>query len=202
MKNSVLVLAVLVFCVPALFAGFDQTISNTYEFGVVVEYDMSLLVTGGGAYDINADDSSYIEVRDTAPLQENIGGIYALDLIRNSTLNYFGGEMGGLTLRGDAIAVLQGGSINYISSYQDITSGPHIEIICNDYEYFDDYAIEYGDPIDLLRIQWGVSGDWIDIKLVDQEGYAPVIDNIFFTPEPASLVLLGIGGLLLRRKRG
>jgi hypothetical protein len=53
-----------------------------------------------------------------------------------------------------------------------------------------------------------LTGLWVDdsafsIQLVDQTGYDPVIDNIAFTviPEPATLLLFGLGGLLLRRKK-
>ncbi len=48
MKKLQFTLAVLVFCTSVSFAEFDYTISNTYEYGVEIEGEESLLVTGGG----------------------------------------------------------------------------------------------------------------------------------------------------------
>jgi len=51
-----------------------------------------------------------------------------------------------------------------------------------------------------------LTGNWLDgsgfsVTLLDQTGYDPVYSNINFVPEPATLALFGLGGLLLRKKR-
>ena len=51
-----------------------------------------------------------------------------------------------------------------------------------------------------------LTGTWFDdstfsIYLDDVDGYDPVFENIFFTPEPATLLLITVGGLLLRRRK-
>ena len=51
-----------------------------------------------------------------------------------------------------------------------------------------------------------LTGKWLDgldfsIQLIDVAGYTPTINNITFIPEPASLVLIGLGGLLIRRRK-
>jgi len=35
----------------------------------------------------------------------------------------------------------------------------------------------------------------------DTSGYGPIIDNVVVTPEPASLALVGLGGLALMSRR-
>ena len=149
-----------------------------------------------------AYDFSYVEVQTTAPLQVNVGGINSLILNKNSTMNYFGGETGGIRFYDDARAVFEGGRIDYISSYQRPLSGDwppsywdkHIEIICKDWSW--------NELTNLL------TGTWADdtafsIQLVDQTGYHPAITNIEFTiiPEPVTIALLAIGAVFLKKKR-
>lgn len=170
---------------------FDYTISDTYQGSVMLNSE-SLLVTGAGALQIDAKGESYIEVQDTAPLQENIGGIYSLLLDDFSIMNFLDGELGGFKIYDDATATFSGGSINYISSYQDSDPMKHITFVAD------------LDSIDLTGNL--LTGNWLDgsgfsITLLDQTGYDPVYSNINFVPEPATLLLLGLGGLMIRRKK-
>jgi len=118
-------------------------------------------------------------------------------------LDFFGGAVHTLSLGNYATATLSGGLIVEIWSTQkawkwagdppQYVPDPHIEIVC------DVDSVKYDATANIL------TGDWLDgssfsIQLIDVEGYSPTIENIFFTPEPASLLLLGAGGLLLRRK--
>jgi hypothetical protein len=188
-------------CVSATFGAFDHTISNTYYYGILTLNGESLLVTGAGANGIEAEGLSYVEIQNTASLQNNVGGIYTLDLEDNSILNYFGGETGNFDIYDDATAVFSGGRIDYISSFQRPLSGDyppsywdkHIEIICKSYDY--------NTSTKKLTGVWG-NDTTFNIQLVDKSGYYSAISNIEFTiiPEPATLSLLGLGGLLIRRK--
>ena len=129
-------------------------------------------------------------------------------------MDYYGGETSGLYVYGNAQAVLQGGTILHISSFQDVFNvivgrdedgnpifNMHIEMIVRDWSH--------NAPTNLLTGTWNVDNDNNDqfdtfsIQLHDQTGYDKAIDNITFTiiPEPATLLLFGLGGLILRKPR-
>ncbi len=172
---------------------FDYTISDAYYHGVLTLVNSeSLLVTGAGADTIEANGESYIEVQNTSPLEQNVGGIYDLNLDDFSTMNYYDGETGLFDIRGDAIATFSGGRIDYIRSFQDSDLTKHITFIAD------------LDSIDLTGSL--LTGNWLDdssfsITLLDQTGYDPVYSNINFVPEPATIALFGLGGLLLRKRK-
>ncbi len=206
MKRATHYFMAICVCASVSFGAFDHVISDTYEHGTVTLNSESLLVTGAGALSIRAYGSSYVELRETTPpLQMDVGGVWGMRLNDSSSMNYYGGETGDITFWDNSSAVIQGGRIDYISSYQYVLSPnqnyiPHIEIIVREY---DD-----SNPNFITGI-WNVDNDnngeydIFSINLLDQAGYDPVIDNIKFTiiPEPASLLLISIGGLLMRRKR-
>lgn len=102
----------------------------------------------------------------------------------------------------NAAASLKGGSINYLWSLQYTTTtgaDPHIDLYAQPgWSWLSD------DPL------LGVEGLWEDgtsfaIEFINDDtfGYDPVWTNINVVevPGPATVFLLGIGGLLLRRKR-
>ena len=192
MKRLIPFLFLLSFFVPMCFGQivFDYTISDTYDFSVTLNSE-SLLITGAGALQIDAKGESYIEVQNTAPLQENIGGIYSLLLDDFSILNFYDGEMGGFSIYDDATATFSGGRIDYISSFQDSDLTKHITFVAD------------LDSIDLTGNL--LTGNWLDgsgfsVTLLDQTGYDSVYSNINFIPEPATVLLFGLGGLALRKR--
>lgn len=202
-------------CSSVALGAFDVTISSGYHGMQMLEGEESLLMTGGGVVEIEAFDFSYVEIQGTAPLQQFVGGIYTIDLNNNSTMNYYGGETGNFVIYGDAQAVLQGGSILHLSSFQDADDlvqvgwdeennvpifRKHIEMIVREWSH--------NTQTNLLTGIWNVDSDSDDlfdtfgIQLHDQTGYDPTIENITFTiiPEPATLLLFGLGGLILRKR--
>lgn len=66
------------------------------------------MITDGGAEEIHADFDAYIEVQNTAPLEDNVGGIHALNLTDASTMNYIRIEMGEKTLVGKSEDIIIG----------------------------------------------------------------------------------------------
>lgn len=201
MKKTQLIMFTFFLCASMSFTNieaylppdFDYIISDTYKNEVALENEESLLVIGEGAHRIDAYNYSHIQVIDTSPLQMHHGGIGFLNLNDNSTLIYQGGQTGELNLYDDATAVLQGGSILYIGSFQNVSGAAHIEIICQEFNH--------NETTNLLTGTW-VDNTEFSIQLVDIPDYTPAIDNIAFTiiPEPVSLLLLGMGGVLLKLK--
>lgn len=149
MKRLISSLVLIALCFLQSFGNFDYTISDTYKFTVDLN-NQSLLVTGAGVEEIHARGESYVEIHDTTPLQQHIGGIYALDLDDFSTLYYLGGEMGGFHIYDYAEAVFSGGRILAISSYQDSDIKKHITFIC------DVDSVSLTDNL--------LTGDWLDDK--------------------------------------
>ena len=141
--------------------------------------------------------SARLEVWSTStPLGSDIGGIQYISLARSSHLDYYGGETFALTLGHDATATLSGGRIDVIQSLQLSGQTKHITMIC------DVDSVNYNVATRLLTGNW-LNGSSFSIILVnvDLERFDTTYSNIRFIPEPASLSLLALGGLLLRRRK-
>ena len=141
---------------------------------------------------ITAFCSSYITILNTSPLSSS-GGIEDLNLGHTTHLEMFDGEIGVLDFRGDSTGEISGGSIDYIRSFQNSDSLRHITFIC------DVSSVDFTGNL--------LTGDWLDgkgnfsVTLLNQTPYDSVYSNINFVPEPATLVLLGLGGLLIRKRK-
>ena len=166
-----------------------------------------LVIDGGGGTPIEVRNSSRIEVWSTStPLGTGVGGIMDLMLTNTSRLDYYGGETQELTVKRDAIAHLYGGHIDFISSAQYVTwvngepTGQHIFIYARD-------GWEWKYENGVIR---GVTGLWLDsgapfdirFTTLFEPDCDPVWANVKVVPEPATLLLMALGGsFLLRRKR-
>jgi len=206
MKKLILLLGIVSFYSVSL-AGTSYINSGEYQYDVRLYNSDTLIVNGGGADWIEMKNYSRLEVLATSVPLSNGGGIWDIVLSDSSGLLYLNGETEEITLSKNASAVLKGGRIDGITTLQqvfnvivgwDVHGNPlyntHIEMFVKDYSY--DASTQK------LTGTWG-DGSAFNIKLINVAGYDRTIDNIKFTiiPEPASLLLVSLGGLLLHRKK-
>ena len=165
----------------------------------------SILINQQGGMDyLFLNNSSSAMVQGTSIFEQGVGGIGHIFLYDSSSLVMSDGELVTLAINSNATAILTGGWIYQIQSFQiaatvipgippQVIPNPHITIECLDHFY--------DTNTKLLTGHWFDDGTAFSIQLVDVQGYSPAIQNIQFIPEPVSLLLLGFGGLLLRQRR-
>jgi hypothetical protein len=185
----------------AAFAGYDYTITDGYFWGLTIKGHETLLMTGGGGYDLTAEDYSILDIQNTAPFAFGSGGIGDVILTDSSRMNMAGGEIYSLSMKGNSTSTIHGGQINNIDSWQTVSVigrdpvtqefifNRHIEMFVKDYLY--------NVQTKILKGTWG-DDSLFNIQLIDrtQYGYSPAIDNVQFTiiPEPISLLLFAAEG--------
>ncbi len=190
------ILLVAVLSVSA-FATYDYTITSGFIGTLTLENSETLLMTGGGVNSLTGKDFSVLEIKNTTPFSISpSGGIWTLDLGNWSRLNFSGGHINWFDIDDYATAVLSGGKINTLRNYNEQpVYDKRIEIICKSYDY--------NTTTKKLTGIWGDDTSF-NIQLSDspQYTYTPTYNILEFTiiPEPTSLLLLAVGGLLIRRK--
>ena len=203
MRHAVLIAVSFVFCAIPVEAGYLIENDDFVE-SLSLRDQETLLMTGGGIDHLMMFDSSSADVYSTNPLLEGDGGIWFLTLAGYSQLEFSGGGIHEFVIGSYAQALLSGGRIDEIRSYQSawqyggdppaLLPDPHITIVC------DLDSVNHNIETNVLTGNW-LAGTGFEIQLIDVDGYSPAIENIQFVPEPATLLLVGAGGLLLRRKR-
>ncbi len=186
-------------CLASIIADAEEAADGLLEVG---EYDgsgfkmvdtESLIVAGGGADRIRAYDNAYIEVQYTSTPLSFSSGIYDIVLYDNSHLLYLDGVTEEITVRDDSSAILKGGTVTALTIYQRPGDLSNVTIYCQP-----GYAMNTD----------GISGLWangtpFNIDFVDVGGDFPLTSECVtvIVPEPATLALLGLGGLLIRKRR-
>jgi hypothetical protein len=181
------------------FAAYDFEITEGRFGALTVEDHETLLMTGGGGDSLTAIGFSALDIRNTTSFSKTpAGGIWTMDLWGYSQLDFSGGDIYDFSIYGSARTIFSGGQIHQIWSYQTahilFPESRHIEIICKPGYLYNSSTLE-------------LSGLWMDntpfdIQLKNIDGYSQAINNIkFTTPEPATLLLLGLGGLISRKRK-
>ncbi len=140
-------------------------------------------------------DHSQATIIKTSPLVEGDGGIWEIRATAYSNLTFTGGAVHRLTIGTYATAQISGGQIDQIWSSYALPDPSRIILTCNP-----GYLLSYTNDI-----VTGISGTWRDgsdfnIQLVNPAGSSTVFSNMTIIPEPATMLLLAVGGMLIRRK--
>jgi hypothetical protein len=201
MKKVIMLLIVLA-AVSSARATFTYTYGPGTNFGSRdLMGNESMLVNGGQGGSLGLFATSYARIEGTTPLGTYYGGgawaggIWTISAGGSgSTLEILGGEIAELDMSSGAHASLSGGRVLTLATYQQAptSADKHIDLFCKN------YSLTSG----ILSGLWG-DDTAFSIRLVNQTGYTPTIDNINFhiVPEPMTLGLLACGGLAIRRVR-
>lgn len=181
------------------FAGYSDGWITAEEYEGHVSWtnsNQSLIVDGGGAIGIEMRNHSQLEVRSTSSPLGLGSGIQVIGLNDYSHLDYRNGETFNLMLYGNATADLYGGRIDYLTSFQ-YAATTHVNIYA-----LPGWSWISDDPLLGIQGQWW-DGSPFDIKFDNKEyrGYDPVWMNVnVIVPEPASLLLMAAGLVLVRKR--
>ncbi len=214
--KKLLVCIIGLLCSISYASSFDYTITSGFTSGFFKITNESLLVEGGGIENIQAYENSYVKVTGTdAYVYQNSGirtitlkddsslDLYdgeigkGIDAYDSSSINIYGGSIESLTAMGASTINIYGGNISVIDTAQYVLFDDSFEItiVCYDWAWDDDNNILSG---------YWEDGSILSIELPDsiwEDGSAySLYEHVTIVPEPCSLVLLGLGGLLIRRK--
>lgn len=230
MRRTIIYLALICLTVPVSYGAFTYHVTDVYYDFQLDLNNQSVLVEGSGVKAINAQGNSYVEVRNTLPLQPH-GGIGTVDLWQTSSMKLINGEVGTVYMNNTSSLDVSGGEIDDLF---DSTMAPGGTINVTD-GYIHTFRVSGSstsvfaggqlDSVSFLNLGKGLSvtficdlntlnltynngnlvnatGEWLDGSTFDTDFSIGAYDEyVHFVPEPATMLLMAFGGLLIRGKK-
>ncbi len=189
--KRLIILLVLLLSATAFAIDYEFTWGEEFGSLILVDYD-TFLMTGGEGHDLSLGGWSTGIIEDTDPLIGPFdGGIWQISVSAYSELTINGGEFNEIDCYDYSTINLHGGDIFGSLTIVAPTAWVHI------YGYGFNNDPFPGSPL---------TGFWADdiafsINLVDSTilTYDQIVFHII--PEPATLILLALGGLALRKRK-
>jgi hypothetical protein len=158
-----------------------------------------MLVQGGWGDGLILFDYTSARIECTTPLHYLVGGIWEMQTLAYSSATVTGGEFNTIYVGDYSRLTMSGGKLNYlygelIPPIPATSADKYIQFICESYSY--------NSTTKKLTGAWA-DDSLFNIQLVDTANHPSTYDSINFTivPEPLSLGLLALGGLLVRKHR-
>ena len=181
MKYFILLLSIC----SSLWAGsFDNVITDGYYGDPILLENQSLQLIGGEIVRVNTRESSLIEMTGG-----QIDSIYFNP--GNNVFNMSDGYVENFIINGSCLATLTGGTIDNIDLVNYITVS--LTFVCN----LDSLEKEYDPKYGYLS---NISGEWLNGNKFNIQTTFNDESLIHFVPEPASILLLSVGSIFLKRK--
>jgi len=180
-----------------LFGGEVEMVIHSFDSSVVNMHGGStpnLWVHDTGSANVFEGWIDTVQALDASETSIKGGYVDGMAVSRISTVRLFGGIVNSLSTYDDTTVFLSGGNLNYLRVREDsqvtFVAG---EFILGDGLWLQDEEL-MGTGI--LNGTWYDGTMWKTNILVNEQ-----TGTILLTPEPTSLLLMGLGGLALRRKR-
>ncbi len=174
--------------------------STLYEIGPgenlgdqIIDTGDQLIMTGGWGIALSCIGNSEASIYAIDAGKQLLG----ISAGSTSTLNIYGGTIGKIEATNSSAVTLKGGNIGTLISAQDVIGEGGVVIPMTTLYVLSGWS--YNNTTMILTGQWMDSIPF-SIQLEDKYGIS-TFNNLNIIPEPCSLILFGLAGLILRKQK-